>query len=120
MGSDTDLEQLNRCRQVSAVQAGVYFYTPNTDEANEIIRNWAEQNICFCGFIHSHVAGKKDLSQNDIEFAKQLFNAFRLPVLWFGLGIVDANEVHFRFYSIKSKNDDVDITSVCWKVGGEK
>lgn len=120
LGSTSCLEQLDCCHQVAPARASMQFYTPDANEVNKIIANWVEKNICFCGFIHSHVVEKKDLSQNDIEFAQLLFNAYQLPVLWFGLGIVEQDEVHFRFYSVTSNKGDIDITSVCWKIGGQK
>lgn len=111
LGCKSHFERLEYCYQIPAVRAGKYFYIPNANEADKVIDLWAEQEICFCGFIHSHVVEKVDLSENDVEFAKQLFSAYKLPVLWFGLGLVQEEKIHFQFYSVQ-KNDNEDITII--------
>lgn len=110
LGSDSTLNHINYCFDLPASDAGLHFYEPNPICADETIRCWANQGVCFCGMIHSHVVDKQDLSVNDIEYAKVLYSAYHLPVLWFGIGIVHANKVDFRFYSVSESREEVNIT----------
>lgn len=112
LGSAKCLERLDFCGQIPAVQAGKYFYTPDSQYANTIIKDWAELNICFCGFVHSHLVNKNDLSDSDIEFAKQLFKSYNIPILWFGIGIVYKDAVNFQFYSVSSSDGDIVISPI--------
>lgn len=100
LGSASRLNRLEHCCQLPAKQAGMYFYTPDENAADEIIRKWSEQGICFCGMIHSHLVPKENLSDHDIEYAKMIFQAFSLPVLWFGIGVMSSDSAKFHFYSI--------------------
>lgn len=100
LGCKTSLNHLEICCALPALQAGMYFYTPNTHAADEIIRTWSEQGICFCGLIHSHITEKDDLSDADIVYANNLINTFNLPVLWFGLALARGKQVVFRFYAV--------------------
>lgn len=115
LGSASCLNQLDNCYQIPAVQAGIYFFEPDVSAADSMIRNWAKQGICFSGFIHSHIVEKNDLSIPDIEFAKKLFCAYELPVLWFGLALVKKNTVEFKFYAVKQYDEnDVTLMQVCF------
>ena len=115
LGSESCLNQLDRCYQIPAVQAGIYFFTPDVSAADSMVRNWARQGICFSGFIHSHIVEKNDLSVPDIEFAKKLFRAYELPVLWFGLALVKKNTVEFKFYAVEQCGEnDIKLTQVCF------
>lgn len=116
LGCMSCIEQLEYCIRIPAVQSGIYYYIPDTHEADRIIKLWASQGICFCGFIHSHVINKKQLSENDIEFAKKLFSSYKLPVLWFGLGVFDGAQCEIFFYSVTQKNNlDIVILPVLYK-----
>lgn len=114
LGTYSCLEQLEYCYQIPAVQAGIHYYSPDIVIANKKIKEWTEVGICFCGFIHSHVVKKVDFSNGDIEFAKKLMNSYRLPVLWFGLGVVnDDCEVDIYFYSVTQQNNfEIDIKPI--------
>ena len=79
--------------QLPAKQSGKYYYMPDGTAANQIIEEWRKRNICFCGFVHSHIALKEKLSEADIEYAKQIYKVYHLPVLWFGVGIVHGTKV---------------------------
>lgn len=109
LGSDSSLNNINYCFDLPAANAGLHFYEPNSIIADETIRKWANQGVCFCGMIHSHVVDKQDLSVNDVEYAKVLYSAYQLPILWFGIGIVNANKVDFRFYSVSELGEEVNI-----------
>ena len=114
LGCTTRLDCLDYCEQVPAVRAGIHFYEPDATCANEIIQSWAKRGICFCGFIHSHVVDKEDLSEADEEFARSLSGAYDIPVMWFGLGVVNCQSVSFSFYSVSVENDKNMIASVNW------
>lgn len=105
LGSASRLNRLEHCCQLPAKQAGMYFYTPDENAADEIIHNWSEQGICFCGMIHSHVVSQRDLSDADIRYAKLLFSAYQFPILWYGIGIVQNTEVEFSFYAVTEAKD---------------
>lgn len=104
LGCSQKLNEIDFCCLLPAYRSGKYFYEPNSCEADQIIRNWAERNICFCGFIHSHLVYKKELSENDVEFAKRILTAYSIPVLWFGVGAVNDLNVDFQFYSAVCEN----------------
>lgn len=111
------LDRLEYCCEIPAVQAGLYFYEPDAKMADYEIRRWAEQGICFCGFLHSHIVSQNKLSQNDIDFARELFYAYSLPVMWFGLGIVTEGNVSFSFYAITgSDKRDINISPTVFSV----
>lgn len=111
LGCSSRLELIDSCCQIPALQAGMYYYYPNTSKADEIINNWAKQGICFCGFIHSHVVKNYQLSFEDIEFTKKLFQTYKLPIMWFGIGVVLFNSVDLCFYRVQERNDSfIDIT----------
>lgn len=109
LGSSNDLTCVDHCYDLPAMDAGLHFYEPNPVFANEVIQCWANQGVCFCGMIHSHVVDKQELSENDIEYAKVLYSAYHLPLLWFGIGIVHADKVDFRFYSVSKSGGQVNI-----------
>ena len=88
MGANKSLDIVDSFALIPAEKAGKYYYIPDIEAANRQIHQWAKEEICFCGFIHSHITDKKELSEGDIKFAEQLFNSFHLPVLWFGLQIL--------------------------------
>lgn len=108
LGTNSQLTRLDCCYQIPAASVGMYYYSPDVDIANKIIKLWAAEGICFCGFIHSHVIEKREFSENDVEFAKKLVGAYKLPVLWFGLAIVNDDKVDIDFYAV-TKIDDLNI-----------
>ncbi len=110
LGSSTDLIYIDHCFDLPAADAGLHFYEPDPVLADKAIQRWANQGVCFCGMIHSHVVDKQELSENDIEYAKVLFSAYHLPLLWFGIGIVHSEKVDFRFYSVSETDGQVSIT----------
>lgn len=109
LGSSNELTYVDHCFDLPAMEAGLHFYEPDPVLADQAIRRWADQGVCFCGMIHSHVVDKQDLSVNDVEYAKVLYSAYQLPILWFGIGIVNANKVDFRFYSVSEFGEEVNI-----------
>lgn len=113
LGCTSHLDTLDCCKQLPAIQAGLHFYEPDFELANEIVRLWANHRICFCGFIHSHVVNKPELSEADIDFARSLFLVYDLPVLWFGLALVRGENVQYRFYSVEAgKRTDIQLHEI--------
>lgn len=110
LGSSNDLTHIDHCFDLPAMDAGLHFYEPDPVLADKQIQHWANQGVCFCGMIHSHVVDKQELSENDIEYAKVLYSAYHLPLLWFGIGIVRADNVDFKFYSVSESNGHINIT----------
>ena len=110
LGSSDDLTHITHCFDLPAMDAGLHFYEPDPVLADNQIRQWAGQGVCFCGMIHSHVVDKQELSENDIEYAKVLYSAYHLPLLWFGIGVVHSEKVDFRFYSVSETDGQVSIT----------
>lgn len=43
-------------------------YTPNVDFLNQVIDQWQEQGITFCGIVHSHPSGHSKLSKPDLSY----------------------------------------------------
>jgi len=110
LGSSNKLTYVDHCYDLPAIDAGLHFYEPDPVLADQAIRGWADQGVCFCGMIHSHVVDKHELSENDIEYAKVLYSAYHLPILWFGIGILHSDNIDFRFYSVSGCGDQINIT----------
>ena len=119
LGANKSLDIVDSFALIPAEKAGKYYYIPDIEAANRQIHQWAKEEICFCGFIHSHITDKKELSEGDIKFAEQLFNSFHLPVLWFGLQILTKKCRETKFYSVQKSDTKVEISSVCWEMEGE-
>ena len=66
-------------------------YSPNVDFLNQVINEeWANENIEFIGFVHSHL-NNSEISQQDIKYARQILaNNKYLDVIL--LGIVNLSE----------------------------
>lgn len=109
LGSSRRLSCIDNCAELQELNAGKYFYEPDPTLANEIINRWRKNGVCFSGFIHSHVVPKMELSEDDIEFAKRLFSSFKLPVLWFGIGILCNEKIVFKFFSVQEIEGQIEI-----------
>ena len=108
LGSKECLNEIGCCKLLPATQSGDYYYVPDNHFADITIRNWAEENICFTGFIHSHTKGQMYFSDDDILFANKLLDSYRIPFLWFGLAVITGeNDVCMMFYRINKENGKV-------------
>ena len=116
LGSQTRLDQLDCCKEIPAVQASLNYYNPNSAVADAAVQHWANNAVCFTGFLHSHVNDKYDLSDADIDFAERLYKAYCLPVLWFGLAVINENKVSIVFYSVQDDNGTIQIMPVPYQV----
>lgn len=47
-------------------------YIPDIVGLNEVLRDWKRRGIDFVGFVHSHHADNKNLSNVDIKYAKKI------------------------------------------------
>ena len=47
-------------------------YIPDIDSLNKVLRDWKRRGIEFVGFVHSHHADNKNLSNVDIKYAKKI------------------------------------------------
>lgn len=65
--------------------AGEEHFVPDMDEVNRQIAIWAEEGICFCGFVHSHPDGKSFLSGQDRIAIESWLRSSDLPLLLFGV-----------------------------------
>ena len=51
-------------------------YDPDLPSMNAVISQWKKQKIRFCGFVHSHPAGVRQLSAPDEWYSGELLTAF--------------------------------------------
>ena len=82
-------------------------YIPNVKKLNNIINIWNENNIKFCGIIHSHINKQASLSSGDIEYIKKIMLSAsnKYTALYFPL-FVDG---HIISYVATLENTDVYI-----------
>ena len=88
IGSSSFLNQIDCVASVAGTSDSDQFI-PDMDMVNDIIAQWREAGICFCGFIHSHPMGPGFLSGSDIRAMEAWVTAVRYPFMNFGL--VDAD-----------------------------
>ncbi len=100
LGTTAGLGIVTHWQVIPPLRAGTYFFTPDTRAAKAILRQWADQGICFCGFLHAHPKGKDEVSQHDWEFAYKLLQVYSLPMLWFGLAVRTEYGIQYRFYQV--------------------
>ena len=60
LGASKSLDIVDSFALIPAEKAGKYYYIPNIEAANRQIHQWAKEEICFCGFIHSHIQIKRN------------------------------------------------------------
>lgn len=69
-------------------------YTPDVDFLNRVIEQWQSQGITFCGIVHSHPAGQRELSEADQNYIRVILecmpgqiNALYFPIVIPGEGV---------------------------------
>lgn len=112
LGCSDQIDHITNAAFLPSLQSSQNHYTPNPKKADEIIQNWAAHQVCFCGFIHSHVTQKHELSEADLQFASRLIKTYKLPVLWFGLAVINGGHVSFHFYAVAENRNGIDIFPV--------
>lgn len=90
---DNNLSQIN-----SAV------YIPNVDFLNAKIREWKEKGIDFGGIFHSHPENQPELSADDIEYIKVIFQAMPTSIKTLYFPIVLPNVALVSFKAIRKKD----------------
>lgn len=75
-------------------------YIPDIKQINKVITNWAERNISFCGFIHSHPLSCIKPSYGDIEYVKKILRGNGLEKLYLLIYLADLDEkiVSYELY----------------------
>lgn len=70
-------------------------YSPNTEFLETILDKWEDEDISFCGFIHSHPELLSNLSKADIDYGLEILKSFRnldfifLPIVTNYKGIIE-------------------------------
>lgn len=54
-------------------------YTPDVNALNKVIREWADAQIEFIGFVHSHPQSESRLSPGDITYAMRIKESCMIP-----------------------------------------
>lgn len=82
-------------------------YVPDTEFLNRFIEEWAEKDIEFCGFVHSHPDGQNTLSGGDMEYIKLLYEVNpQLKNTYFPL-ILNGREL--KVYSVERNGDGISV-----------
>lgn len=50
-------------------------YVPDVSRLNDVIQKWSEDNIQFCGFVHSHLFRYQYFSEADYDYAEKILKA---------------------------------------------
>lgn len=73
-------------------------YIPNVDFLNVKLREWEKKDIIFGGIFHSHPANQSELSADDIEYIKAIFQAMptSIKTLYFPIVLPNVELVSFK------------------------
>lgn len=87
-------------------------YMPDVNMFNSVIEKWQEENIDFCGIIHSHMPHEKELSKGDVEYIGKILSCMPdgYSELYFPL-IIDGEIIPY-----KAKMSDVGIEIICEEI----
>ena len=83
-------------------KTGYGTYAPNTTLLNEIIGNWAKDDIDFCGLYHTHLPGGISLSDADKEYIREILIAAKKDKLFFPI-LLDNQMIVYCAYWIKNR-----------------
>ena len=73
---------------------------------NAVINEWSKRQICFLGFIHSHINGCLHLSDEDKCFIHAQLNGFsHLPFMWFP--IIDPLSKEMVVYKCEKRMNEI-------------
>ena len=82
-------------------------YSPNTQFLNRQIEKWADEEIEFCGILHSHPSGQTTLSGSDMEYIKELYHVNPwLEKTYFPL-IIDGCDM--IIYAVEKSNGKIEV-----------
>lgn len=70
-------------------------YTPNTPFLNRMIHQWIQDNILFCGIVHTHFFDVRTLSSGDKEYIYRILEAMPADIseLYFPLIVLPKREM---------------------------
>lgn len=68
-------------------------YTPDTDYLNDVIMQWENDSIMFCGIFHTHFCNVKSLSNGDKRYIYEILKSM-LP---------DVKSLYFPIYILPDK-----------------
>ena len=77
-------------------------YTPNIEVLNQVIAQWAERGIRFCGLAHSHPHGQESLSSGDVHYINTIMQAMPVSMKYLYFPLVFPGEKMVSF--IASRN----------------
>lgn len=83
-------------------------YMPNIDVLNQVIQQWASENIQFYGLAHSHPYGQHSLSSSDITYIHTIMQAMPANIEKLYFPLVFPGEEIISFVAIRHQ-DKIDI-----------
>lgn len=83
----------------------LYEYHPDVNFLNEVInKKWAEKDIKFVGFVHSHMHNDA-LSQQDLVYAKEILNANEfLSDITLGIINLNSEKIRVKWYKVEKES----------------
>lgn len=86
------------CFDNNLSQTNSAVYIPDVDFLNAKIREWEEKEITFGGIFHSHPKNQPELSADDIEYIKVIFQAMptSIKTLYFPIVLPNVELVSFK------------------------
>lgn len=82
-------------------------YIPDVNYLNEIIAEWSDCNIEFCGLFHTHFKDGDRLSNADKKYIYQIMQSTKCEFLYFPLIIPDRTMIA---YKAKKRRDQLILT----------
>ena len=77
-------------------------YCPDTDFLNAEIAAWRCEEIAFCGLVHTHLGGCRELSDEDKKSIAAIYGAMQKPRLYFPIVTFDGEDMALTVYRIDS------------------
>lgn len=114
IGCKMHIEKIDACCLLIPSYADENCYVLDSENATQAIRQWAENDVCIIGFIHSHLVDKENLSRADVDSAATLLKNLDMPFLYFGVVVVNTdikfNDQYPIFIYRAFLNDDQEYT----------
>ena len=83
-------------------------YTPSVEILNQVIQQWASEDIKFHGLAHSHPYGQRSLSSSDITYIHAIMKAMPTSIEQLYFPLVFPGEEIISFVAIRHQ-DRIDI-----------
>lgn len=87
IGCANIVDKVDVCCLLEPIRATNDCYVLDSKYATIAVREWAHNDICAIGFIHSHLPDDGRLSRADRESAELLLRSLKLPFLYIGIVI---------------------------------